>query len=550
MTNKDNSPIENKATTKEQDKHNTDDKAGKLTMDELENKTAEQLTDEQREELEETVKKIQAAVTPAVKDSIKELGAKLRTALQGISDYAHISKDPEIQKMLRDLYGDFEETRRFLKEWYELEPYLREELKKDKYRDKDYNYYLKEYTPRELLEKSKDPTDIIAEILNAASEANAELSGAIMGIKNDTYSIFSNKELWNAFAPGRIIKMGEPIKKFIDEKTGRVNKAEFLPEDFEAIKDPAELSYQAYILLNSIINNSVDDAKETPIEDTDFYKNDGKLRFYVKGVMDTINHDSRSLLKSQNIENDQQLDINRKTAGALYLEKLFEPLQSYIGTMDNGSRWSVFNYVGYDAETDIMTVQTPYLYQLMILTQSKYFTRRKNREAAQIQNKKPNKSDLKPLELNTMFKGAAYNEDQTILEIAVYITNVMLTAGSTTKPKTTKIKYSTIIKNCPRLKARIENLQELPIKYTDQNGQEHKRNKSALYNTELRKIARAFDIIQNLDECSAREQYEFIKISPASKSNTGIFKLTAPTKSMLQDQIIIVWHRIKDTEEQ
>lgn len=527
------------------------------------------------DELAQHIAGISKSLTDAIPpETIKKMQQNIKSATEGIKRIINSFNTEKWRTFADEFIKEYQPKSDLLHEFYdELEPFIKKELEKPEYNGITFDGLLDQYDNISVFyDEANNPDSLLYKVYHAAKDAkaahdakiaaqqagrearketkeNAKQTNAIMKLRGGNYSIFSQANLWNAFTPGRIVKMGEPIKKYIDEKTGKVNKMRFEPGDIEMIKDPGEISLQAFTLLNSIINNSVDDPRKTPIEETEFYKNDGKLRFYVKGVIDAIKNDPRTLIKIQDGTDSQQLDINRKTAGAIYLEQLFEPLQGYIGTTSNGSRWSVFNYVGYDAETDTMTVQTPYLYQLWHETQAPYFIRKKNKEAQQLAGKKPKAADEKPLELNNLFKGAAYNEDEAILEIAVYITNVLLTAGNKGKAKTTRIKYNTIISNCPRLKARINNLQELPAKYTDENGKEHTRNKSALYNTELRKIARAFDIIQNPDECDAREKYDFIDISPATKDkNAGTFKLTPPTKSMLQEQIVIVWRKTKDDE--
>ena len=518
---------------------------------------------------------------------IADFNKKMAHIAAGITKPLAESLNSVFNDVLKDVFKDaatslkaFEESikpfQELLNELQELEPYIKYELdaNRRKYGGLTFDEIM-ETPARELLARSKDKRSRLYKVLQAARKQkqehdaviaaqkqsraerkelkeNAEKQTAIMTLQGGKYSIFSNKNFWNVFTPGRIVKMGEPVKKYIDKKTGKVNKLQLEPGDIETIKDPADISLHAYILLNSIVKNSVDDINKTPIEITPFYKDDGKIRFYVKGVLDTITQDQRALLKDHNLQdivNAQQLDINRKTAGAIYLEHLFKPLQEYIGVTDNGSRWSVFSYEGYDAETDIMTIRTPYLYQLWRATQAEYFTRQEHIEERHAAGKKPLKQDIKPLEENKMFKGAAYNEDDIILEIAFYITNVLLTAGNDGKEKTTKINYKTIIAECPRLKARLDDIEARPAEtYTGKDGKPHTRNKNGLYNGELRKIARAFDVIMDPDECDARRQYEFIDITPAAKNEAGAFKLTPPTKSTLQDQIIIKWRRLLDDE--
>lgn len=528
-----------------------------------------ELTDAQRQELAQAARKL-----AAVYDAVIPKSSEIKKMLQSIAGktIANLQTD-KMRDLLELLQQETQPTIDFIHELQGLEPFIKREEKRGTYNGLTFEKIM-DYTPGELRGMLDDPKSDFARLIQAARAAKqehdervepqnagrkqrkkikeaAQETGAIMEIRGGNYVIFSEEDLWGAFTPKRIVKMGETAKKYIG-KDGKLNEYQIAPGDIETIRDPAKISLRAMLLLTSIIKNSVDDPEKTPLENTTFYKDSGKLRFYVKGVIDAIQNDARSLLKTQAISDDQQLDINRKTAGALYLEKLFEPLQGYLGTMENGSRWAVFNYVGYDAETDIMTVQTPYLYQIWLQTQGEYFTRIKNKQQREQIGKKPLQKDSKPLAINFMFKGSAYNEDQTILEIACYITNKMLQAGGKKgEIKTHKTKYITIINQCPRIKAALEEIENAPIKtYTDKNGKERKTNKNALYNTELRKIARAFDIIQNPDECDAFKYYEFLSINPAElkRDKYNNIKAKAPTKSTLSECMVIKWRKLYDDE--
>lgn len=499
------------------------------------------LSDEQRERLR--------IVTKAMADTIlknKQITVMVQKAYNKLFT-------PEFKELLHSIKEDLQKSQEaasLIAEIDELQPYIETELKKDEYGGITLDDLLGDNLP-DLYDRAAQEDSTIYKVLAAARAARATIeaqnagraerrqmkqqaaeSGAIMEIKGGNYPVFSKAELWNAFAPGRICKMGTLNANFVDENTGRIKKLDFEPGEIEDL-DALDIPAKALLLLNGIMKNSVDNIH------TDFVKG-GQITFYVKGVLQAVTDDPRSLL------DDQQLNLERKTAGALYLENLFEPLQGYIGMTNDGSRWSVFNYIGYDANTDTMTVQTPYLYQLWRTTQQEYFSRQKNIAAAQQANKKPSKKDFTPLQINSLFKGKAYTENEITLEIAVYITNVLLNAGRSDKPKKTTIKYKTIIENCPKLKQRLDEIAARPNTEILPDGK--KRNNTAIYNGELRKIKNAFTLIQNPDKCDALTMFEFIDIQPAKKSKKGLFELNTPTKSMINDKIVIEW-RSKTTEQ-
>ena len=440
----------------------------------------------------------------------------------------------------------------------DLAPYIEEELKKPQYSGK---------TIEELIDEADESDDglfsedtLLMQAVNAARAAkaqddivaaqnagralrrqtreNAAQKGAIMELRNDgTLPVFSEKTLWNAFAPGRISQMGKLAPDAINKKTGRVEKIKLEEGDILPLT-AANISYKAFMLLNAITANSVENYRE-------YLVSGGAIRFYVKGVLDQLEVDARIHGDPQQIELDpQQIELdrytrNRKTTGALYLEEQLKPLLLFVGTTPDGSRYSVLNYEGYDIESDTMTIRSPYLFQLWRAAQLAYSTRKKGKEQRIADGKKPLKADLKPLELNTLFKRSAYKEDDTVLEIATFITNVLLNAGKGAHK--TKIKYRTLINNCPRLRERLKELDDLPKDTKGKKG--NKINKTAQYNSALRKIARAYTLIMTPDKCDALKHFEFIEFSP-TKEKGGRREFVPPTKSTLDGEIYINWRRI------
>ena len=460
-----------------------------------------------------------------------------------------------------------------------LAPFLEDELKKPQYGGKTIVELIDEAETDENGEFLE--TSMLMQAVNAAREAKeqaeliaaqnagralrrqtrerAKSKGAIMELRGGILPVFSGDQLRDAFAPGRISQMGKLAPDVIDKKTGRIEKIDLEKGDLLPLS-AGNISYKAFMLLNAILSNSVADYRE-------FLVHGGAIRFYVKGVLDQLEVDAR-INDPQQIELDpEQIEIsrhtaNRKTAGALYLEELFKPLLPFVGTLPDGSRYSVLNYVGYDIESDTMTVRSPYLFQLWRITQTAFADRKKGKEQRIAEGKKPLKADLKPLELNTLFKRSAYREDDTILEIAVYITNVLLNAGKGAHK--TKIKFGTIVNNCPRLGERLAELNALPKTEKLENGKT--RNNTARYNVTLRKIARAFDLIMNTEKCDALKHFKFMQFTPTKPAkgytlptietgdgkteidwanvNWGKMELVPPTKSTLREEIFIKWHRI------
>lgn len=357
-------------------------------------------------------------------------------------------------------------------------------------------------------------------------KANAEEKGAIMNLRGGNFDFFSSIDLWDAYSPAKIYKIGSLDPAYIDTETGAITKPNLkIGEEIEQLT-AADISIKALALLAAVIKNSVENVRENFVKD-------GQITFYVKGVLEAFTDDPRTL-------NDNQLNLDRKTAGVIYLEKLFAPMQGYIGQLPNGSRWSIFNYIGYDANADTMTIQAPYTYQLWKREQTQYFETVKAREKLIEQGKRTTKRDYTPLKVNSYFKNKAYTENEITLEIAVYITNRILQAGGAKgQQKKTELLFSELIKKCSRLNDAWQNIES----------RTNTTNKTALYNAELRKIKRAIEIIQDPEKCDFLNEYEFIDIQPAKvNKKTGRAELIPPTKKKLETKLTIIWSRKNDAE--
>lgn len=437
----------------------------------------------------------------------------------------------------------------FMAEIDELRPFLEEELKKPEYDGRTLDDLLAG-TEEDITDAAFEDTLLMQAITaaRAAKEAhavidaqnagrqlrrqlkeNAKKHGAVMELRGEILPVFSSEILWDAFSPGRISKMGELCRDAIDAETGRLETGNLKQGAIIPI-NALDISFKALMLLNSITANSVENYRQ-------YFIQDGAITFYVKGVLDDLGVDPR-------IRNDMQLNFDRKTAGVLYLEKQLEPLLSLIGTAPDGSRYSILSYDGYNVDSDTMTIRTPYLFRLWKDTQVKYSIRKQARELRISEGKKPLKKDLKPLEVNSLFKTLAYKEDDAVLEIAVYITNILLKAGKGAHK--TEISFKTLIKNCPRLQERLSELEALPN--TEKLPDGKRRNNVARYNTELRKIAKAYNLIMDTDKCEALNHFQFVKFTP-TKEDGGSRKLIPPTKSTLDGKIYIEWSRISTDHE-
>ena len=345
-------------------------------------------------------------------------------------------------------------------------------------------------------------------------------AGAITSLQDGCLAFFSRKDLTDAFAPERIAKIGSLPADAIVPETGAIRRTEKI-ESISALDIP----YRAYAFLNAVIANSIHNNITVPIT------------FYVKGVLNSLNIKPR--ISSSGTNNKPEGHLCKKDTGAVYLERLFRPLLNHVGLLPDGSRFPVLIYKGYDARTGTMTVSSPYLGRLWHIVHTEYKFRDDNR-------RKTGRKKTRPLEINCLFRKEAIKADETTLEIAVYLTNVLLRSGKSKKWKTTSINYKTLIEYCPRLSEILSEIDREPSKRKifDADGKPtgKTKNNTARFNGALKKIGKAVELILNPEKCSATELYE-LSFSP-SEVRGGKSTFIPPTKSRLNEKIIIRWRSI------
>ena len=385
-------------------------------------------------------------------------------------------------------------------------------------------------------------------LLRRKMREGAESKGAIMTLSDGAgLPIFTKAELQEVFWPSRISQIGELPPGAINAETGKVERLQFNEGDIVPL-NAGDIPFKNGLLLNAIMANGVENYRE-------FFVSDGTITFYVKGVMDALKLETRGSEDPQQITFEGQA-LDRKTADVLYIEKQLKPWLSFVGTTPDGSRYSVLNYEGYDIETDTMTVRSPYLFKIWELTQVDYAKRKQAREL----NPKPTREERRPMEINQLLKAAAYKEDDAVLEIAAYITTVLIKAGR--GAHATEIKYKTLIKSCPRLREKLEEIEG----QTKAPAGGKRVNTTARYNSTLRKFARAYSLIMNREKCDALENFKFLEFTPTKPKKGYVLPtktddsgnrvidreniewekmdFVPPTKSSLSGKIVIRWRRV------
>lgn len=121
-----------------------------------------------------------SSLRDAGKNTAQKIAELLDPALKGFSDYLSKLQTEEarekiqaINEQLQAANKNLQPIQDLLNDLEELEPFIKEELKKEEYGGKTFDDIM-EYTPGELLEKRSDPGSIIYQVFEAAHSAKAD----------------------------------------------------------------------------------------------------------------------------------------------------------------------------------------------------------------------------------------------------------------------------------------------------------------------------------------------------------------------------------------
>ena len=284
---------------------------------------------------------------------------------------------------------------------------------------------------------------------------------------------------------------------------------------------------------------------------------DSKIEFYLPSIMDEIGIDPRPYSKKRDKgENAPKLEDMRFTS----MLELISPFELYAGRMPDGSGiYRVLSFSGYDAESQTMTIDTPYLFKL-------------KRYAETIKN------GGKPVIHRYLHGNVANEPNQAAVELASRIAGGLARRGTRgyeqapvkkktrtkTKPDGTKetvvteyeiddlqentkdrvipyeVKYSTLIADCPILRGELEAIENDP----------ERKHKAQAYNSKLKQVFEAaFRIIETKSDIP--QKFTDLKLPTVEKVVTVKRKgesvkerrrcYVVPTRSTLSRKLVITF---------
>lgn len=265
---------------------------------------------------------------------------------------------------------------------------------------------------------------------NVSARSLAQSQGAITSL-DGFLSSFSLDELEKAFTSFSLARLPE------DEE---ISNNELHITDLSRLShmDDIDVAPLAMVLRTVI---------KTYNKDIDPTSDNTSVRIYLPALCKQLNIDVRGYSKDRTELSQEDYARLRHDA---FLKKLL-PFDRVIGRLPNGSYYRVLAVSSYDAESETLVLNTPYMFKALELAMEE---KEKNDKLVFVNN----------LFLPTVFK----EHNHAAVEIASYITTQLLKRGTTNPTEDEKtgkkyikyeIRYSTIIEKCPQIKGALETIE-------------------------------------------------------------------------------------------
>lgn len=181
---------------------------------------------------------------------------------------------------------------------------------------------------------------------DAKREAAAQ--GAIVSLDGHL-TAYSSKEFWQAFMPGRIMRLPYAVNDRTFDVDGRLNELALGDESLRSLTTLQEnfLHAAATLVEKKILAGDYDDQTMT-------------ISFHA-GILDQMGIDPRDAGKRRDTSDTRTMAQRRydKLNG-----EILPPFEPLVGCMPNGSKYRVMAFSSYDADTETITLIAPYIWQV------------------------------------------------------------------------------------------------------------------------------------------------------------------------------------------
>ena len=186
---------------------------------------------------------------------------------------------------------------------------------------------------------------------DAKREAAAQ--GAIVSLDGHLTSP-SSKEFWQAFMPGRIMRLPYSVKEETFDSDGRLNELALGDKNLVGITTLQENFLHA---MERIV--------ELKIQAGDYDEQTKTISFHA-GILDQMGIDPRGTGKRRD-GNKRDVSDTRTMAQRRFdklVNEILPPFDPLVGCMPNGSIYRLLAFSDYDADTETITLFAPYFWQV------------------------------------------------------------------------------------------------------------------------------------------------------------------------------------------
>ncbi|WP_298069771.1 hypothetical protein [uncultured Mailhella sp.] len=385
----------------------------------------------------------------------------------------------------------------------------------------------------------------------ASPRSAAIEKGALMTLGGHIAS-YSTDDLKNALNGFSIMRLPDSVKDpkdVIDEATGKLNMLMLQDKALEGITTIHTAFLMA--IVQAVSSTQGDDTNST-------------ITLYLPAICRELKIDPRTYSNRRrpaDADELEQLEIpgfsDMRLNAVMDILRPFDPL---VGRTPDGSYYRLLTFISYEADSETLTVSTPYLFKLKALSESAggaggrpalnrllrgEVVNEPNRAAVELANRilygivrrgirpdyKTYVAEPKISKKTVRKKGA---DGQSVTTTTVYDTSAatITSAAEPLKIITYKVKYSTLIDDCPQLRQELEAIEAAePGKI---------KHPAQAYNSKLKNVFEAaFRIIAEKSDAPAR--YLDFTLPTTTRTVKGAKRqcYEVPTKSTLSRNMII-----------
>ena len=218
---------------------------------------------------------------------------------------------------------------------------------------------------------------------------------------------------------------------------------------------------------------------------------------------------------------------------------LLTPLERYVGMLPNGSMYRFAAFAGWDAESEIVTINAPYLYKLIEANAQNLYVKK----APQLTSRDPAATEIAIYLLQRMRKRGALSDQEleerrasrkARLEGVTYDLDPMRQKN----PQITyRVSFETVVRDCPMIQRQLDEILNMKKLDADGNPTDEPEAGRKIANEFNKRARRVFEsAFRILREDTEAKDLPNLRIENESSGEY-------PTKTHIRKNIVITWSK-------